>query len=165
MPYYFWIIVNAIFIIGSTLYIWFIQPQQAVVIQSGKFFAQLAVWLFLVNINMHFIFKVIKKSKRREIKIMLAKFSRKMMKWHVPIAIVGTTLILIHGGIMITQLADVMGVLHYKLVSGYVAFLCLVLTLIFGYRRSRKSSGSRRKLHLTTAMAFGVAFVIHLLLF
>lgn len=165
MPYYIWIMVNALFIIGTTLYIWLVHPHDSKVVQSGQFIAQVAVLLFLVNINMHFIFKIIKKSDRRQIKVMLAKFSRKMMKWHVPFAIVGTALILIHAGIMITKLGPVIGLLHYKMITGYVAFVYLIITLIGGYRRSRKSSGFRRKFHLAAAMIFGGMFVIHLFTF
>jgi uncharacterized membrane protein len=162
MQYYIWILVNAIFIIGTTLYIWMVHPQDSKVIQSGLLIAQASVLLFLVNINMHFIFKIIKKSNRRQVRVMLAKFSRKMMKWHVPFAIVGTALILIHGGIMIIKLGPVIGLFHYKMITGYLAVICLIVTLIGGYRRSRKSSGFRRKFHLAAAMIFGSMFVIHL---
>lgn len=162
MRYYIWISVNVLIILAILIYIWLFNPSPSKMVRSGQIFSQIAVLLFIVNINMHFIFKIIKKSERRSIKIMLAKIARKMMKWHAPIAIVGTSFILVHAGIMLVQLGHVIGYAHPKMVSGYVALFILTLTLIGGYRRAQRSSGFRRKFHLTFALIFGGIFLIHI---
>lgn len=164
MPYYIWIIINTLVICVSAFYIWFINPHPSFIILTGQFFAQIAILLFIVNINMHFIFLVIKKAKSRKLKIMLSKFSRKMMKLHIPMGIIGTSFILLHAAIMLTQLGGVSGYFHTKMVSGYVAVLLLALTLFGGYRRQKKASGFRRKFHMIMAFIFGSIFMLHLFL-
>ena len=120
--------------------------------------------LFLINVNMYFIFLVIRKSTKRNVKVTLAKIARRMMKSHITIAVTATSIILIHASIMLVQLGPILGYLHPKLVSGYVAILLLALTLVGGYRRYRKASGFRRKFHLSMALIFAVLFTIHLFL-
>jgi len=164
MPYYIWIIVNALVVFGTAIYIWLVTPHPSVIVRSAQFFSQIAIILFFVNINMYFIFLVIKKSNIKKIKINLTKIARKMMKWHIYIAILGTALIIVHAQIMMTQVGGVIGYFHPKMLSGYIAFLLLAFTLWGGYRRHKKSSGFRRKFHLIMAFIFGGLFMIHLFL-
>lgn len=162
MRYYIWITVNVLVILAIMIYVWVFNPSPSSMVRSGQFFSQVAVLLFIVNINMHFIFKVIKKSERGSLRTILVKTARKMMRWHAPIAIVGTSLILIHAGIMFGQLGHVIGYAHPKMVSGYVALLILSVTLIGGYRRAQRATGFRRKFHLAFALLFGSFFLIHI---
>lgn len=162
MTYYIWLAVNIVFLIISAMYIWLVDTRLSTLITIGKVFSQFAIWFFIINVNMYFIFLVIRKSKQRNIKIALAKMSRKMMKFHIHIAMFGTSLILAHAVVMITQMGQYISYFHPKMIAGYMSLLMLALTLYGGYRRSKKASGFRRKFHLVMAMIFAVVFTIHL---
>ncbi len=164
MPYYIWLTLNILFLIGSALYIWLSDTHLSTLTTAGKFFSQLAILFFIVNVNMYFIFLVIRKSKQRKIKVTLAKWSRKMMKAHIHIATIGTSLILIHAGIMLTQMGKYISYLHPKMITGYLGIILLILTLIGGYRRHKRASGFRRKFHLVMALIFATIFTVHLFL-
>ncbi|MGP3560220.1 hypothetical protein [Geobacillus sp. BK01] len=162
MAHYVWIIINALLVAGSALYIWLFRPSDSAAVFAGKWLAQAAILLFWVNVNMYFIFLVIRKAKARNVKVALARMSRKMMKAHIPLAVAGTGLIVLHGGIMTWKLGAVLGVGHGKMVTGYASLGLLALTLVAGVLRHRKASGFRRKFHLLSAMAFACLFLIHL---
>ncbi len=164
MSYYAWIVFNVLFVVGSGIYIWLFHDDLSVSVITGQLLAQAGILLFLVNVNMYFIFLVIRKAKIRKLRTTLAKLSRKMMKAHIPIAIVGTAFVTIHAIIMLVELGSRIGFFHGKLVSGYISILFLVITLVAGYLRHQKSSGLRKKFHRTTAFTFTVAFTIHLFL-
>ncbi|WHY01165.1 hypothetical protein [Neobacillus sp. DY30] len=162
MPHKLWIAVNGILIIFSFIYIWFFRPPDSSLVILARFLAQIAMYLFLININMYFIFLVIRKTSVRQVKIRLAKFSRVMMKWHIPIAAIATTIIIGHAVINLIEIAPIIGFNNLKLISGYLAMSFLFLTLAAGYLRHKKSSGFRRKFHLITAMAFLLVFFLHM---
>ena len=162
MAYYGWITVNVLFIMITGVYIWIFQPYDSATVLTGLFFAQIAVLLFIINLNMYFIFLVIRKSKIRKVKIALSKLSRKMMKVHIPTAIIATSLIIIHASIMIVELGGRIGFAHPKMVTGYIGMTMLSLTILGGVRRHKKASGFRRRFHLVMAMIFGIAFLLHL---
>lgn len=163
MKHIIWIVLNSLFLLATTIYIWFFRSPQTILIGSGLFLGQLAVFLFLVNVNMYFIFLVIKnKSTGRNIKVKLVQLAKRMMKAHIPLAMAGTSVILIHSLIMLSQMGPVIGYLHPKMLSGYAGLLFLSLTLIGGYRRYRKASGFRRKFHLFMALIFSAIFTFHL---
>ncbi|MFP7299691.1 hypothetical protein [Neobacillus niacini] len=162
MPHKLWIAVNSILIVISCIYIWFFRPHDSNLVILAQFLAQMAMILFLVNINMYFIFLVIRKSTVRQVKIRLAKFSRAMMKWHITIAVTATTIIIGHAVINLYEIAPIVGFGNLKLISGYLAITILLLTLSAGYLRHKKSSGFRRRLHLTAAMVFFLVFLIHM---
>jgi hypothetical protein len=162
LPHKLWIAVNSILIVVSVIYIWFFRPHDSSLVIVAQLLAHMAMILFLVNINMYFIFLVIRKSSVRKVKIRLAKFSRVMMKWHISIAITATTIMVGHAAINIYEIAPVIGYGNLKLVSGYLALSVLSVTLAAGYLRHKKSSGFRRKFHLLTAMAFFIVFFIHM---
>jgi hypothetical protein len=164
LPHKLWIAVNSILIAFSFIYIWFFRPHDSSLVIVAQFLAQLAMILFLVNINMYFIFLVIRKSSVRQIKIRLAKFSRVMMKWHIKIAVTATAIIVGHAAINLFKIAPVVGYGNVKLVSGYLALAVLAVTLSAGYLRHKKSSGFRRKFHLITAMVFFLVFFLHMFL-
>lgn len=164
MSYYIWLTVNIIFIVASAIYIWLFRSHTSTIITVGQLFAQVGIILFLININMYFIFRVIRRSKVRKLKIYLAKMSRKMMKAHIPIATLGTVMIVFHSCIMLLQVGEIIGYTHSKLVSGYGAILFLCMTLFAGYLRHKKATGFRRKFHLSSAVFFAVVFTIHLFL-
>jgi hypothetical protein len=162
LPHRLWIALNSILIVLSVIYIWLFRPHDSSLVITAQFLAQMAMILFLVNINMYFVFLVIRKSSVRQVKIRLAKFSRIMMKWHIPIAITATTIIVGHAAINLYEIAPLIGYGNLKLVSGYLAIAVLSLTLTAGYLRHKKASGFRRKFHLITAMAFFLVFFIHM---
>jgi hypothetical protein len=159
-----WTFANAILIIGSIFYIWFFRPHDSVLIVISQFFAQAAMILFIFNVNMYFIFLIIRKTKQREIKVRLATFSRYFMKWHIKIAITATILIIIHALINFVKLGSVIGYEDVKMLLGYTAFILLFFTLFAGYLRHKKASGIRKKIHRLTAMVFTVIFLIHMLI-
>lgn len=164
MSHYIWIAVNGMFVIVSALYIWLADTQLSAVITTGKLFSQLAILFFLVNVNMYFIFLVIRKSKQRSVKVALAKISRKMMKFHIHIAVIGTSLILVHAGVMLTQMGQYISYAHPKMLAGYMSIVMLTVTLIGGYRRRQRATGFRRRFHLVMALLFAGVFTIHLFL-
>lgn len=150
--------------ISTVIYIWIFRTHDSQIVTLGQIFAQVAIILFIINVNMYFIFLVIRRTKVRKLKITLAKISRHMMKSHIKLAVFGTILIVFHGGIMLVKLGEVIGYTNPKLVSGMIAILCLTVTLVAGYLRHKKSSGFRRKFHYTTAFLFTFVFLLHLFL-
>ncbi|KQB93484.1 hypothetical protein GEPA3_1626 [Geobacillus sp. PA-3] len=162
MAHYIWIIINALLVIGTTLYIWLFRPNDSAAVLAGKWLAQVAVLLFLINVNMYFIFLVIRKTRVRKVKVILARISRSMMKVHIPLAVAGTGLIVFHGVVMAWKLGTVIGLGHGKLVTGYVSIAMLAITLFAGVLRRQKASGWRRRFHLTSAMLFACFFLLHL---
>lgn len=160
-----WMFGNIAAIVISIVYIWLIRPHDSSILITAQLLAQMGVILFLVNINMYFIFLVIRKTSLRKVKITLAKFSRYLMKWHIRIALYGTTVIFGHAFINLYVLGPVIGFNHLKLLSGYLAILSLLFTLFAGYLRHKKASGFRRKFHLITAMAFLGVFLLHMFIF
>ncbi|MBO0959366.1 hypothetical protein J1P26_06435 [Neobacillus sp. MM2021_6] len=157
-----WSLANILLIVVSIVYIWFFRPHDSSLVITGQVLAQVAVILFFININMYFIFLVIRKTSVRKVKIRLAKFSRYLMKWHIKIALLGATVIIGHALINFYELGPVIGYGHLKIWSGYLAILLLGTTLVAGYLRHKKASGLRRKFHLISAMAFLAAFLLHM---
>ncbi|RHW38186.1 hypothetical protein D1B31_15055 [Neobacillus notoginsengisoli] len=123
----------------------------------GKLLGQGAFILFLVNLNMYFVFLLIRKSRIRDVKVSLAKTSKKMMKYHVPFAVTATLLILTHA--MFMGYAHFGSLFQAKTASGAVAILVLSVLLYSGYRRRQKATGKRRKFHYTMAFIF-IAFAL-----
>lgn len=162
MVVYFWIFVNFLVVSGTSIYIWVLNPVDSAVVALGQLFSQLAIILFIININMYFIFLVIRKSKQRSMKISLAKISRKMMKSHRLLGITGAIMIVFHVTIMVTKLGSVIGLSSGKFIAGYVSVSFLISTLFAGYLRHKKASKFRRKFHLFSALSFGIAFLVHI---
>lgn len=162
MKHIIWITINILFLLASTIYIWIIRSPESFLVGTGVVLGQAAVILFLINVNMYFIFLVIKKSSQRNVKVTLAQIAKRMMRWHIHIAVVATSIILIHGLIMLNEVGPIVGYTHPKMMSGYKALFLLALTLFGGYRRYRKASGFRRKFHLVMAMLFAFIFTVHL---
>ena len=157
-----WTVANIFLIIGSIIYIWVFRPHDNMLIVFSQFFAQVAMILFIINVNMYFIFLVIRKTKRRKVKVRLATFSRHSMKWHIKIAITSTILIMVHVLINIFKIGPIIGYGHFKMLMGYTAFILLWVTLSAGYLRHKKASGFRKRFHRITAMVFTVLFLIHM---
>ena len=157
-----WFAVNLFLITLTFVYIWFFRSHDSSTIIMGQVLAQIGIILFIINVNMYFILLVIRKTPQRNIKISLAKFSRRMMKWHIRIAVSGTIFIVFHAWIMFNKIGATLGYNHLKLVSGYMSIFFLSITLLSGYLRHKRSSGYRRKFHLISAMTFAVMFLFHL---
>jgi hypothetical protein len=157
-----WMILNVILIIGSLVYIWVFRPHDSTLIVTSQLLAQIAMILFLINVNMYFIFLVIRKTSQRKIKISLAKFSRHFMKWHIKIALTATFIIIGHALINLMKIGPVIGYTHIKMLTGYLALTLLTVTLLAGYSRHKKATGLRKKFHRVIAMVFAVIFLIHM---
>ncbi|URM31992.1 hypothetical protein LLY41_16570 [Cytobacillus firmus] len=123
----------------------------------GKVLAQAAFILFLLNLNMYFVFLLIRKSKLRKVKITLAKISKKMMKYHVSIGVTASFLVIIHASLMIA--AHLQELWSIKISSGFFTLLLLAVLLFSGVLRRRKSTGMRRRFHYKTAFVF-LGFVL-----
>jgi predicted anti-sigma-YlaC factor YlaD len=130
------------------------------VLQMATIFSQFAVILVLLNINMYFIFLIIRKTKKRKVKLTLAKLSRKVMKVHVPIAISATSLIILH--IIFIVFSIPFDLTKPKLLTGLLAVIGLFFTLLAGYLRSKKATGTRRKSHIITAFIFFIVALVHI---
>lgn len=159
-----WTVTNVLLIIVSIIYIWFFRPHDSILIIISQFSAQIAMILFTFNVNMYFIFLLIRKTKQRKVKIRLATFSRYFMKWHIKIAITATLLIIGHAWINLFKIGPVIGYSHIKMLMGYSSFIILFVTLFAGYLRHKKASGFRKKFHRIIAMIFTVIFLIHMLI-
>lgn len=154
-----WIGLNSFLIIVILIWSWqkeFISTTIAI----SKVFSQTSLVLVLVNLNLFFVFLIIRKSKVRDVKIMLAKFSRKAMRLHIPIAVSATAFIIIHALLMIMNHPSYLTSL--KFISGYCAIFLLIFLLVTGYRRHLMSTGFRRKSHLAMAFIFFTAVLIHI---
>ncbi|MEH7076554.1 hypothetical protein [Neobacillus drentensis] len=160
-----WMFGNLAAIVFSMVYIWFFRPHDSSLLIAAQLLAQIGMILFLVNLNMYFIFLVIRKTSVRKVKISLAKFSRYLMKWHIKIALIATTIIIGHAFINLYKLGPIIGFTHLKLITGYLAIASLSFTLVAGYLRHKKASGFRRKFHLITAFVFLGIFLLHMFIF
>lgn len=150
-----WLITNISIVFLIILWS-FIQGYDSNIVLLGKIIAQVAFILFLVNVNMYFIFLLIRKSKVREVKIKLARISKQMMKYHVPLAVSATGLILLHSVIMF--LAQDWSL---KAISGIIAILTLIVLLFTGLLRRKKATGLRRRLHYRMAFLFFANVLVH----
>lgn len=164
MAHWIWIVANALVIVGTAVYIWLFHPHPFAVVRSGQFAAQAAILFFFININMYFIFLVIKKSPRRSVKVALAKGARLIMKWHVRFALAGTAFIAIHAIVMSAALGATVGFAHPKMASGIASIALLCVVLFAGWLRRRRASGFRRKFHLTSAFVFAGMFLTHIVM-
>ncbi|MBY0095636.1 hypothetical protein [Mesobacillus maritimus] len=128
----------------------------------SKIFAQVAFILLLINLNMYFVFLIIRKSNRRDIKIRLAKISIRMMKYHVAIAVTATLLVLLHSGIMVYAYYE--NLMKGKTISGIILIAILSILLLSGFLRRRKATGKRRKFHYKMAFLFFGFLFLHIFL-
>ncbi|MBM4763619.1 hypothetical protein [Bacillus sp. B15-48] len=156
-----WLTVNVLTVL--IILVWSqIQGYESNNVLLGKLLAQMAFILFLINLNMYFVFLMIRKSKIRQVKVKLAKISKRMMKYHIPIAMTATGLILFHAGIMINAYWG--NLYNMKLTSGYLGFVLLAILLFSGLLRRRKATGKRRKFHYVMAFVFFAIVLIHIFL-
>jgi hypothetical protein len=154
-----WLVVNSMIIVGMVVWS-LLHESDGLVLQMATIFSQFAVILVLLNINMYFIFLIIRKTKKRKVKLTLAKLSRKVMKVHVPIAISATSLIILHITFIIFSIP--FDLTKPKLLTGLLAVIGLFFTLLAGYLRSKKATGTRRKYHIMTAFIFFIVALVHI---
>lgn len=154
-----WIGFNLLFIIAVVIWSW-TGETISVEIFAAKTIAQISLLFFLANLNLYFVFLIIRKSKNKEVKKKLAKLSRKAMKLHIPIAVTGTSLIFIHAIIMLNE--HPIPFSSFKKLSGVMAFFVLLILLFSGLFRRLKATGFRRKFHITMAFTFLFFFIIHI---
>lgn len=158
-----YILFNAVMFGIIILFTWLLRSHTELIVYVGLLCAQIASVLFLANLNLHFTILVIRKSTIQSVKTSFVKISRKLMRFHIPFAITGTAIILIHAVIMLRHYTAFLGWTNPKLISGFVAILVLGANLFAGYLRHKRASGFRRKFHLRMAMTFAVFALIHLL--
>lgn len=154
-----WLIVNISILIAMVIWSLF-HDTDGLLMQMATVFSQVAVIFILLNLNMYFIFLIIRKSRKRKVKLLLAKISRKVMKLHVPFAISAASLIILHIVFIITNIP--FDLTKPKLVTGLIATVGLLHTLFAGYLRSRKASGIRRKSHIIAAFTFFIFVFFHI---
>jgi hypothetical protein len=154
-----WLIVNLLIIAGMVTWS-LLHETDGLVLQLATVISQLAVILILLNINMYFIFLIIRKSKVRKVKLTLAKISRKVMKLHVPIAISAASLIVLHIAFIFISIP--LDFSKPKFITGLIAASGLIFTLLAGFMRSRKATGTRRRAHIMTAFAFFLFILVHI---
>ncbi|MCT8138212.1 hypothetical protein H1D32_10860 [Anaerobacillus sp. CMMVII] len=154
-----WLLVNALticLIVGWSFY----QGSDSYYILSAKIISQVAFVLFLVNINMYFVLLLIRKGKDRTVKVKLAKITKVMMKYHIPIAVTAVVLIVFHAVLMMS--IHTLGLQNLKVISGVLAFIVLLILLFSGVLRKLKSSGFRRKFHYRMAFIFFGFIIVHI---
>jgi hypothetical protein len=154
-----WLTINIIAIILIILWSLY-QGFDSSYILIEKLIAQAAFILFLINVNMYFVFLLIRRSKVRNVKVKLAKISKKMMTYHIPIAVTASLLILMHAAIMIFGQLDHLW--KAKIISGAITLGLLLLLLYSGLLRRWKASGKRRKFHYIMAFIFLGFVLIHI---
>ncbi|WP_313801238.1 hypothetical protein [Cytobacillus sp.] len=154
-----WLTINVVTVM--LIFLWSLhQGNNSTYILIGKIIAQVAFILLLINVNMYFVFLLIRKSKGRNVKVRLAKISKRMMSYHIPIAVTAASLVSIHAAIMIS--------LHYehlwkaKTVSGVISLGLLPLLLYSGLLRRWKATGYRRTFHYIMAFVFIIHIFIHI---
>lgn len=156
-----WLSINGITVI--IILLWSVyKGYDSSTILIGKIASQAAFVLFLINLNMYFVFLLIRKSKIRAVKVKLAKISKKMMQYHIPIAITASLLILFHAAIMIYALQDQLW--KAKTISGMSAIILLAVLLFSGLLRRWKATGKRRKFHYIMAFTFFAGIILHIFL-
>jgi len=143
MKHQLWMLFSLLAVAVAAAYLGWFRPEPYAVYRFGSFAAIAAALLFAANLSYAALFQAIKRSPARDLRVRLAKLARKAMPWHIPIGIVGTALIVMHAGIMLTQygLTNV----HPKTIAGLASLLLLGLTLGAGVLRTRRASGFRRK--------------------
>ncbi|MCQ6275818.1 hypothetical protein JMM81_12735 [Bacillus sp. V3B] len=156
-----WLTINILTVIIIVLWSLY-QGYDSNYILIGKIVAQMAFFLFLININMYFVFLLIRRSKIRNVKVKFAKISKKMMKYHIPIAITASLLIIFHAAVMLyIRLEHLWGA---KIISGTVTTCTLIILLFSGLLRRWKASGKRRKFHYIMAFMFLGFTLFHIFL-
>ena len=128
----------------------------------GKIAAEVAFCLFLININMYFVFLLIRRSKVRNVKVKLAKLSKRMMKYHIPIAITALLLVIFHA--MIMMYVRLEHLWEAKIIMGAATILVLIILLCSGLLRRWKATGNRRKFHYIMAFIFFGFTILHIFL-
>lgn len=156
-----WLTINIVTVLLIVLWSWY-QGYDSNYILMGKMVAEAAFCLFLININMYFVFLLIRKSKVRSVKVKLAKISKRMMKYHIPIACTASLLILFHAMNMIyTRLEHLW---EAKLIMGAATICILIILLFSGLLRRLKATGKRRKFHYIMAFIFFGFTIVHIFL-
>jgi hypothetical protein len=124
--------------------------------------ATIVLVLFLTNLSMFVFFRVIRHSKARKIKVFFAQIARYVMKVHIPFALVGTGLVLVHAVIML--LYHPLSILGLKKLSGIMALLVLGIHLYSGYLKYKRTSRKRQRFHVIMAFTLISMILIHIIL-
>jgi len=124
-------------------------------------FGLLGLLFILLNWNMHALFSKIRKLTSRKKRIQIAKHARKIMPYHIHIGILALVFVLAHL-LLINDLYSFSW--HLKTVSGYGAFIGLIIVLFSGWLRRIRASRKNRLFHLYTSFFLFLLIVWHLVL-
>ena len=156
-----WIAVNVTVVV--IIAVWaFSKGYDSSYVLIGKIIAQAAFMLYLINLNMYFVFLLIRKSTIRDVKVKLAKISKKMMKYHIPFAITASLLIGVHAVIMAYVRREDFWI--WKTGTGVLSLIILAVLLYSGLSRHRKATGRRRRFHYGMAFVFFSIVILHVFL-
>ena len=111
---------------------------------------------------MYFVFLLIRQGKVRNVKVKLAKLSKRMMRYHIPIANTAVLLIIFHAIIM--MYARLEHLWEAKIIMGAATIFVLVILLFSGLLRRWKATGNRRKFHYIMAFTFFGFTILHVFL-
>lgn len=136
--------------------------QGTVMLKLAILLAFIVLLLFSVNWSMFLLLRAIRYSRTRKTKVRLARFTRYVMKAHIPFALLGSGLILVHAVLMV--LFHPLPILQVKKLSGFAALLILGLHLYSGYLKYRRTSKKRQRIHVVTAFTLLLFIMLHTLL-
>lgn len=125
-------------------------------------FGLLGAMLFLYNWTRNAVFETIRNVPKRETKIKLAKFSKRVVyihRWTGNFALVA---ILLHASLVIGHYG--FSVQNPKMVVGLLAVLVLAFQVLTGWLRLYKPTIRLRYFHLYTGMTLFFLILIHILL-
>jgi hypothetical protein len=126
-----------------------------------KQFGSISEYSYFAVIAIYPIFLLLKWKKIKEVKwgnfqlkVLLQFLGKLVRKWHVPIALLSTGIVFIHG-----LLAIIRGFkLDFTYLSGIISSVVLLFLLMMGFKRFKRKD---KKWHFKLAAAFLFLFMIH----
>ncbi|MDP4144977.1 MAG: hypothetical protein Q8936_10930 [Bacillota bacterium] len=122
----------------------------------GGLAGQIAAFGFAFAIGMYVLRRIAKRISSKEIKQKILFVAKILREWHVPIAVVAFSVILLHAYIMLSRGL----VFNIRYISGIVALVILAVQAISGIFRYKRIG---IKFHMVTGILFTVSMIIHLL--
>jgi hypothetical protein len=125
----------------------------------AKTLGRFAIIYFLIAFLLYIFLYAISHLPKSRTRKKLVIFTRVYIRFHIAIAIVGTVIIVLHA----TMMLSIIPIKSPHALTGLLTLLGLLVVLITGYLRKRKSSGKRRRYHRYMAFLFMVFVIIHLI--
>lgn len=98
--------------------------------------------------------KKVKTPEWAQIRTLLQFLAKYVRKWHVPVALVATGIVFLHGALAIIRGFK----FDFTYLSGIVSLISLIPLIFMGFKRFKRND---RKWHLKLAIAFVALFLIH----